>query len=35
LPLVARFVLDGIRAAIAFEPAGFDAATPIGLSPRR
>ena len=31
LPLVARFVLDGIRAAIAFEPAGFDAATPIGL----
>jgi Secretory lipase len=31
LPLVARLVLDGIRAAIAFEPAGFDAATPIGL----
>ncbi len=31
LPLVGRFVLDGIRAAIAFEPAGFDAATPIGL----
>jgi hypothetical protein len=31
LPLVARFVLDGIRAAIAFEPAAFDAATPIGL----
>jgi hypothetical protein len=31
LPLVARFVLDGIRAAIAFEPAGFGAATPIGL----
>jgi hypothetical protein len=31
LPLVARFVLDGIRAAIAFEPAGFDGATPIGL----
>ena len=31
LPLVARFVLDGIRAAIAFEPAGFDAAAPIGL----
>jgi hypothetical protein len=29
--LAARFVLDGIRAAIAFEPAGFDAATPIGL----
>jgi len=31
LPLAARFVLDGIRAAIAFEPAGFDDATPIGL----
>ena len=31
LPLVARFVLDGIRAALAFEAAGFDAATPIGL----
>jgi hypothetical protein len=31
LPLVARFVLDGIRAAVAFEPAGSDAATPIGL----
>ncbi len=30
-PLVARFVLDGIRAAICFEPAGFDATTPIGL----
>jgi hypothetical protein len=30
-PLVARFVLDGIRAALAFEPAGFAAATPIGL----
>jgi hypothetical protein len=29
--LAARFVLDGIRAAIAFEPAGLDAATPIGL----
>jgi hypothetical protein len=29
--LAARFVLDGIRAATAFEPAGFDAATPIGL----
>jgi len=29
--LAARFVLDGIRAAIAFEPAGFDPATPIGL----
>jgi hypothetical protein len=31
LPLAARLVLDGIRAAIAFEPAGLDAATPIGL----
>jgi pimeloyl-ACP methyl ester carboxylesterase len=31
LPLAARFVLDGIRAAVAFGPAGFDAATPIGL----
>jgi hypothetical protein len=30
-PLVARFVLDGIRAAIGFGPAGFDADTPIGL----
>jgi len=30
-PLVARSVLDGIRAAISFKPAGFDAATPIGL----
>jgi hypothetical protein len=30
-PLVARFVLDGIRAAISFEAAGLDAATPIGL----
>jgi len=29
--LAARFVLDGIRAAIAFGPTGFDAATPIGL----
>jgi hypothetical protein len=29
--LAADFVLDGIRAAIAFEPAGFDSATPIGL----
>ena len=29
--VAARFVLDGIRAALAFEPAGFDAATPIGL----
>jgi hypothetical protein len=26
-----RLVLDGIRASIAFEPAGLDAATPIGL----
>jgi hypothetical protein len=31
LPLAARFVLDGIRAALALEPAGLDAATPIGL----
>ena len=31
LPLAARFVLDGIRAALAFEPAGFSDATPIGL----
>jgi hypothetical protein len=31
LPLASRLVLDGIRAAIAFEPAGFDAAPPIGL----
>jgi Secretory lipase len=30
-PLVARFVLDGIRAAVRFGPAGFDADTPIGL----
>jgi hypothetical protein len=30
-PLVSRSVLDGIRAALGFEPAGFDAATPIGL----
>ncbi len=30
-PLVARFVLDGIRAAIGFPAAGFDTATPIGL----
>jgi hypothetical protein len=29
--LAARFVLDGIRAVIAFEPAGFDVDTPIGL----
>jgi hypothetical protein len=31
LPFVAHLVLDGIRAAIALEPAGFDADTPIGL----
>ena len=31
LPMAARFVLDGIRAAIGFEPAGLDADTPIGL----
>jgi hypothetical protein len=30
-PLVARFVLDGIRAAIGYDPAGIGAATPIGL----
>jgi hypothetical protein len=30
-PVAGRFVLDGIRAAIAFEPAGFGPATPIGL----
>jgi hypothetical protein len=30
-PVAGRFVLDGIRAALAFEPANFDAATPIGL----
>lgn len=29
--LAARFVLDGIRAALAFEPAGLGAGTPIGL----
>lgn len=29
--LAARFVLDGMRAAIAFEPAGFDSDTPIGM----
>ena len=29
--VAAHFVLDGIRAALAFEPAGFDAATPVGL----
>lgn len=31
LPLAARLVLDGIRAALAFEPAGLDNTTPIGL----
>ena len=31
LPLAARFVLDGIRAALVFEPAGLDADTPVGL----
>jgi hypothetical protein len=30
-PLVSRFVLDGVRAAIRFEPAGLHTATPIGL----
>jgi hypothetical protein len=30
-PMVARFVLDGIRAVIGFEPAGLSADTPIGL----
>jgi hypothetical protein len=31
-PVAARLVLDGIRAAIAFEPAGLDTATtPVGL----
>ncbi len=30
-PLVACFVLDGIRAAVGFEPAGLGATTPIGL----
>ena len=29
--LAGRVVLDGLRAALTFEPAGFDAATPIGL----
>lgn len=29
--LAAHFVLDGIRAAIAFDPAGFDSDTPIGM----
>jgi Secretory lipase len=31
LPLAARFVLDGIRAAINFEPAGLDRDAPVGL----
>jgi hypothetical protein len=31
LPLAARFVLDGIRAAIRLEPAGLAASTPVGL----
>ena len=31
LPLAARFVLDGIRAGLGFEPAGLDATTPVGL----
>lgn len=31
LPLAARFVLDGIRAGLNFEPAGLDANTPVGL----
>lgn len=31
LPLAARFVLDGIRASLNFEPAGLDANTPVGL----
>jgi Secretory lipase len=29
--LAGHLVLDGIRAAVSFEPAGFSAATPIGL----
>jgi hypothetical protein len=29
--LAGRFVLDGIRAALAYEPVGFDTTTPIGL----
>lgn len=31
LALAARFVLDGIRACLRFEPAGLDAITPVGL----
>jgi hypothetical protein len=31
LPLAGHFVLDGIRAALALRPCGFDATTPIGL----
>lgn len=31
LPLAARFVLDGIRASLDFEPAGLDGDTPVGL----
>lgn len=30
-PLAARFVLDGIRAAVSFAPAGLNDTTPIGL----
>jgi pimeloyl-ACP methyl ester carboxylesterase len=31
LPLAARFVLDGIRACLSFEPAGLDTKTHVGL----
>lgn len=31
LPLAARFVLDAIRAAIAFQPAGLEPDAPVGL----
>lgn len=31
LPIVGRLVLDGIRAAVAFEPIGIDPLTPIGV----